>query len=321
MTKAISDENNEVRHLYDIFEESVVDLTKIRKKPVLVMYYGDVAGSISNIDLKTLEQTFENHLNKFGKKHFRSLDFIIHTTGGDANTSYRLIQLIRSYTDNLTALVPKHAYSGGTLITFGSDIIEMGRTATLSPIDVQLGSESRTFPLLAIENYIEFISDCAKKYGFREEENKARFVTKLTEQLLEEISPQELGEFFRLRSLTIHHAKTLLTNYMFKNNSMKENFANEIISRFTKDTPTHAFEMDYNLVKNSMLSVRLMDDKTYKLTQSILEIVETLKNQGAICEFFPYNARRRMPYFQIFDGNSEPREGDDDGKKRISKRG
>lgn len=287
------------------FEKCVNKITSLRGKPLLVMFYSDPAGRMFPRDVGALEQVFDNFLIKKKKTRFRDLDLIIQTCGGEANTAYRLIQLIRSCCDNLTILIPTHAYSGGTLICFGADEIEMGRSATLSPIDVQLtptsSEEKESFPLLSVEKYFDFLEDCSKVCKIKDEANKVRFLIEMTKCLIEEISASALGNLFRLRSLVESHAKIILCNYMFKNDSEKLKITDYIISKFTKESPTHQFEMDFELVSESSLKVKRMDSNIYILSKQLINMCSLLKRQGKICPFFPYSKKYRMPYFDIFD--------------------
>src|SRR3989339_1202167 len=218
----IKKENKPIRpEIFELFEKTVKEITEERDNPLLIMFYSDPAGTIQPCDIDILENIFEDYLKKKDKKGFNKLDLLIHTTGGEANTSYRLIQLIRTYCKYLTVLVPTHSYSGGTLIAFGAEKILMGRSATLSPIDIQIGEDQPNFSLLSIEKYQEFLDNCCNLYKLKDEKNKTNFLIELTKELVEEVSPTMLGELFRLKSITELHSKTLLHNYMFKNSSNK----------------------------------------------------------------------------------------------------
>jgi len=289
--------------IFEDFEKTYKEIVKIRDKPLLVMYYSENAGEILPYDIDALEEIFEDFLKSKNKEGFKELDLLIHTHGGEAHTSYRLIQLIRTYCKRLNVLVSTHSHSGGTLIAFGSDIVEMGRSATLSPIDIQIGSNKKeVFSLLSIEKYLEFLEDSSSGiYKFQKEENKTRFITELTKSLVNEVCPSRLGELFRLRSLTELHSKTLLNNYMFKNESDKEEISQRIISKFTKESPTHQFVMDYELVKDSGLTVKKLDDNIYKLTKSLISMLAYLERCGVICNFYPLSTNKRRPFFKIFD--------------------
>ena len=304
-------ENTIDKHkIFQDFENNVNEIIKCRNNPLLIMFYSDPAGKILPCDIEILEDVFDDYLKKKQKDKIKHLDLMIQTNGGEAHTSYRLIQLIRSYCDELSVLVPTHAYSGGTLITFGANRILMGRSAALSPIDVQIGSPEETIALLSIQKYIEFLNDCSQTYKLNKEKNKTHFLTELTKKLVEEVGTIQLGELFRLTSLAQLHSKTLLHNYMFKNDSQKLRIADEIVSKFTKESPTHAFEMDYTLVAESGLKVDKLEGKIYIPSKQVIDLCAKLKRGGAICPFFPNSKDLRIPYFHIFDGEVEVKKDD-----------
>lgn len=292
--------------IYARFENLFNGISKIRKRPLLVMFYSDNAGQIMPYDIAALEEVIDGFLKNKSKSGFTELDLLIHTHGGEAHTSYRLIQLIRSYCKKLNVLVATHSHSGGTLIAFGADKIEMGRSGTLSPIDIQIDSGNGIFSLLSIEKYLEFLENTSKLHGLAEG-NKTGYITELTKELTREVCPSRLGELFRLRSLTELHAKTLLYNYMLKNNSNKEAIANQIIAKFTKESPTHHFLMDYELVAESGLNVEKMDNKVYKLAIGIINVLAQLKRAGVVCPFYPGSTNKRRPFFMVFDVAGENR--------------
>jgi hypothetical protein len=301
---AEKDERDDRPEIFKQFEEIVAEITSRRKRSLLVMFYSGPAGEIKPRDIKILEDVFNDFLEDKKKDKFYELDLLIQTRGGDANTSYRLIQLIRSYCKRLNVLVATYAHSGGTLITFGADKIEMGRSATLSPIDVQIHNkeESESFALLSIEKFIEFLTHSAKSANIEGEKERTHFITELTKMLVDEVGPADLGELFRLRGMTILHSKILLLNYMFNNHSYKKEIVAKIISKFNQESPTHNFAMDFELVKDAGLTVETMDGNDYKLLKSLIDILTVLEEGGAICHF---QGDDRIPFFKIFSVNEE----------------
>lgn len=286
------------------FEEIINKITSMRKRALLVMFYSASVGEIKQRDIKILEDVFYDFLQQKKKDKFYELDLLIQTNGGDANTSYRLIQLVRSYCERLNVLVATFAHSGGTLITFGADRIEMGRSATLSPIDVQIHNkkESEPFALLSIEKYIEFLSHSARSAKIEDNQGRTHFITELTKKLIDEVGPAGLGELFRLRGMTVLHSRILLLNFMFRNSSYKSDLVRKVISKFNQESPTHAFAMDIELVRDAGLIVDKMEESIYKLAKDLIEILGILEEGGAICHF---EGSDRMPFFKIFPTNNE----------------
>jgi hypothetical protein len=68
-------------------------------------------------------------------KNQPKIDLFLYTRGGDVLTPWRLVNLIREYTEHFSVIVPFRSYSAGTLICLGSDEIIMGKMGELGPID------------------------------------------------------------------------------------------------------------------------------------------------------------------------------------------
>ncbi len=290
------------------------EISRLRNRPLVLMFYSkEVGGSIDEDDLYELE----NKLDERIPLGVEELDVIIQTTGGDANTSYLLAQLLREYCSYMETLIPNYAYSGGTLISLASDKIILGKTARISPIDLQLsygGSEKISpFALVDIEKYIDFINDSCDKFQFQSEENKTAFITPLVKELVGEHGTKKLGELFRMRGLTEFHARILLMDYMLKNFSNRKERATHIIKRLTSESPTHDFEIDYNIAKKVLgLSVEQMEGNLYKLTRHLISMCDKAKGLGLICSFT--SSKDRKPYFEVFLPNAETEEKNEQTK-------
>lgn len=306
MSESHKDKNKEEGYLSEEQKKCILDLYKfgkeianLRKRPLIVMFYSkEDDGGIGEDDLYELENKLEQSI----PEGIKEMDICIQTSGGDANTSYRIAQLLREYCYHLETLIPNYAYSGGTLISLASNKILMGRTGVISPIDLQLSYNSKKispFALVDIEKYIDFLVDTCNKIDFNSEENKAQFMTSLSKGLVEEHGTRKLGELFRMRTLTELHAKILLQNYMFKNMPNKRQMIEHVIKSLTSESPAHDFEIDYNIAKKGMhLVIEQMDRNLYKLTRHLMNTCKSAKELGLICGFI--NSDERKPYFEVF---------------------
>ena len=70
----------------------------------------------------------------------KGLDLIIHTPGGGMAATESLVDYLRAmFKDDIRAVVPQLAMSGGTMIARACKEILMGKHSSLGPIDPQLG--------------------------------------------------------------------------------------------------------------------------------------------------------------------------------------
>ncbi|MCH7850297.1 MAG: hypothetical protein IH845_01495 [Nanoarchaeota archaeon] len=274
------------------------EISTIRQKPLLLIFYSrDNKSSISPDDIFQLEKILEANI----PGGVEDLDVCIQTLGGNADISYLLAQLIRDYCKKMEIFIPNYAYSGGTLISLSSNCIHLGKTARISPIDLQIETRkdgaSSSFALIDIEQYIDFVQDTAKKFGF-DNENKVNYVVPLMRELIEDHRTPELGELYRMKDLSKYHAKILLTNYMFKHDTNRGNRSEVIIKQLTENSPSHDFEVDWKMAKGIGLKVNLMDEKIYKLLRILMDISHKLKEHGLICDFKSNEGRK--PFFEVF---------------------
>jgi ClpP class serine protease len=67
------------------------------------------------------------------------IDIIMHTPGGLVLAALQIARAVKAHPAKVTAFVPHHAMSGGTLIALASDEIVMDTHAVLGPVDPQMG--------------------------------------------------------------------------------------------------------------------------------------------------------------------------------------
>lgn len=87
----------------------------------------------------------------------KGLDLILHTPGGDLAAVESLIDYLRAmFGENIRAIIPQLAMSGGTMMALASGEILMGKHSSLGPVDPQIGG----VPAQAIlEEFQQAISD------------------------------------------------------------------------------------------------------------------------------------------------------------------
>ena len=78
------------------------------------------------------------------------IDIVLHTPGGLAIAAEQIARALLAHPARVTAFVPHHAMSGGTLIALGADEIVMDPHAILGPVDPQLESRPAASILRAV---------------------------------------------------------------------------------------------------------------------------------------------------------------------------
>lgn len=75
------------------------------------------------------------------------ISLLVHTNGGQTETPYKIMTLLRNYAKEVDVLVAVKALSAGTHLAMGADHILMSRMAQLGPVD-----PNRQHPLLPLVN-------------------------------------------------------------------------------------------------------------------------------------------------------------------------
>jgi ClpP class serine protease len=94
-----------------------------------------ITGDRDNVNTRIapdVTQVFYRHLEMYGNS--RQVDLLLYTRGGDVLTPWRLVHLIREYTDRFCVLIPFRCYSAGTLLCLGADELVMSKMADWDPL-------------------------------------------------------------------------------------------------------------------------------------------------------------------------------------------
>ncbi len=88
------------------------------------------------------------------------IDIVMHTPGGLVLAALQIARAVKAHPAKVTAFVPHHAMSGGTLIALASDEIVMDTHAVLGPVDPQMGQYPAASLLRVVRDKpIEKVSD------------------------------------------------------------------------------------------------------------------------------------------------------------------
>lgn len=104
------------------------------QKPNLLNQPGIILG-ISDAD----KNGFMSVIHKLDRK--KGLDLILHTPGGDMAATESLVDYLKSmFGNDIRAIIPQLAMSGGTIIALAAKQIIMGKESSIGPIDPQFGN-------------------------------------------------------------------------------------------------------------------------------------------------------------------------------------
>jgi ClpP class serine protease len=179
-----------------------------------------------------------DHLEAIAKQHRGTakpkIDLFLHSNGGDGTVPWRLVTLIREFTDHFSVLVPHRAFSAATLTALGADEVVMHAMGMLGPTDATVGNAFNppdpTNPTrklgISVEDvtaYIQLIKDDA---GIQHEDE----LIQAFQVLANNVHPLALGNVKRSMSQSRMMARKLLELHMDHNQRHK---IDEIVDNLT----------------------------------------------------------------------------------------
>lgn len=232
-----------------------------RQSKAILYVTGDRPGMETQISPEVID-LFVDHLDKLWPA--TKISLVLHTNGGNTAAAWRLINLLRTFCDELEIIVPAKAMSAGTLMCLGADTIVMTKQATLGPIDPSLngplnpminGMPNQRAPVSveAIQGYIDVTRE---KLGIEDSPSLAHIWSNLSNQ----IHPLVLGQIFRSRQ-QIHDLATKLLSFQ----KASEADTKKIVSFLCSDSGSHDHSINRREAKELGLSVEKPDDDFYAI--------------------------------------------------------
>ncbi len=301
--KPLTDEEKARKEIISL----AMEIMSIRKRPLLIMYYPETrsgsGGSMQRLDVEYMYNMLVKEID--GK--LTALDVLLHTEGGDPHTAYHLAQILHKFADDVTVLVPKWAYSAGTLFSMGSCEIRMSPLGHISPMDIRWDTEDKgTIWAIAVDQYLEFVRDCKRKIQ-GEDGLKTDIDSHLLGKLVDQIEALTLGNIYRERKVTKQYAEALLSRYMFRHLQPKrrKEIINRVVDKLVFGFATHDFKIDSTLAKELELVIEEMSHEESLASINLIDFLDKLTWQDTICEDIGEGIR--VPYFHyVPTNNTEP---------------
>ena len=234
-------------------EEKIVlltrDLMQIRKNPVLIL-------NLQEISVKTCLKLKKE---LFTKK-FKILDVIIQTPGGDIDSAFNNVKLLRNSSETINMIIPSYSKSAGTLMCLAGDNIIMTTLAELGPLDTQILEEQEGGPptyrsalndfkaleqvqLLTLETLDIATKLILQQSGMKISEAvtlATKFSGNTSGTLYQQVDPKKIGEYARALEIGERYGRIILTRYL----GWTEDKADLVIKTLVKSYPAHSFIID-----------------------------------------------------------------------------
>ena len=287
-------------------EKAAQEVIVLRQRPLLIMYYPGSLGAMGPQDVEDCYRAFRN-VNITPENLLPECDVLLHTFGGDPVTGYRLAQCLHDFASSILFLVPKWAYSAGTLLCFSGNRIHFGHCAGLSPIDITLVPAMLTpreeeVELASIDSFMEFTADSQKMIqAILHDFNLSEISivgSDLLCSLVGKVGPLKVARYYRERMLTGHYAQELLDRHMLAGLSNAEGRRDTIIRRFLFGSPSHGFHLDFHMCCDLGLEAVEMSTVESDATRKLVSILDDSVTSGLICPNITNDDK--MPFIGLY---------------------
>jgi hypothetical protein len=230
----------------------------------LVTYFNNPRGSVCHDDVVALYELLE----KLGRNE--TIYLFIKSSGGNGQSSLRLVNLLRQYCENVVALVPLECASAATMITLGANEIQMGPMAYLTPVDTSL-----THSLSPIDRDNDRVSvsldELTRVVRLWQAQNGDAKENPYQE-LFQHVHPLVIGAVDRAESLSIMLCKELLA-YHIKDEAEADKIANALNAKY----PSHGYPILFSEAQRIGLKVKHLAPEINTL---LLELNELYSEMG-----------------------------------------
>ncbi|MBC8059483.1 MAG: ATP-dependent Clp protease proteolytic subunit [Clostridiaceae bacterium] len=195
----------------------------------MIVYWTSGRGSVCQNDVLALYEVFK----KIGKNE--QLSIFIKSDGGDVEAALRIVNLIRTYSENVTALVPLNCASAATMIALGANEISMGPLSFITAIDSSIAHDLS--PIDERENSRVTVSQdelqrIIRLWGENSKEHHGHPYT----DLFQYVHPLVIGALDRSSSLSIKICKEILSYHIDDDNE-----CDRISNHLNSDYPSHGY--------------------------------------------------------------------------------
>lgn len=192
----------------------------------------------------------------------KGLDLILHTPGGDMAATESLVEyLMVMFNNDVRAIIPQIAMSGGTIMALSCKEILMGKESSIGPIDPQFGAMAANGLLQEFERI---------RTEIKQDPSNAL----LWEPILRTIRPGFITECENAIDWSHQMAKRFLENNMLAHDRQKKAKSKKIVSALTekKTTKHHGRHIGFEEAKEifGKKVVALEDDQ--KLQDAVLTV-------------------------------------------------
>lgn len=251
---------------FDVRKPILEKIEKSRRSKAILYVTGDRQGMETQISNESAD-LFVDHLDDIWPS--KKISLIIYTSGGNTAAAWKIVNLLRTFCDELEVIIFSKALSSGTLISLGANRIIMTKQASLGPIDPSLngplnppvpgGAPNHKAPVSveAVQGFLDVVQD---QLGVKD----ASSLTTVWNHLSDKIHPLVLGQIFRTRAQIRTLAKRLLVHQ-----GIDEAKREGIISFLCSQSGSHDHSINRREAREMGLAVENPTQKFYEILKEL----------------------------------------------------
>jgi hypothetical protein len=192
----------------DYLDRSIHDIIDGRSRALEEEMESDVIFYHGNIHPMFFREfrDFVEQVKQTSTRTENAISVVLRTGGGSAETTERMVGVLRKHYDQVNFIVPDIAMSAGTILCMSGDRIYMDYASTLGPIDPQVPTPD-TGDYVPALGYLDKIQEITQKGQLA----PADVV------MLKSLDLAKLALFEQARDLSVDLLKQWLVEYKFKN--------------------------------------------------------------------------------------------------------
>lgn len=258
-----------------------------RGSRVITFYLSDRQHANAQIAEDAVRPMFD-HLRRIGRGN--KIDLYLYSVGGLTDVPWRIVSMIREFTDEFSVLIPYKAMSAATMIAIGAGEIVMGPKGELGPIDPQLSiqrgdGETATQDQIGVEDIMAFVRFAKEQVGITDQAELGRTVAGLADK----VDPRMLGQIYRAHS----HIRDVARKLLAARSESEPNSPgriDDIVSVLAEKTFQHGHAIGRKEAKSIGLNVEDASDALQEIMWELLEAYELLSRRR-----IPIDARTFIP--------------------------
>jgi hypothetical protein len=259
-------ERPEIKHPPILYERTQKVIGEIEEKlgERLITYWNSPSGSICSNDVIGLYGI----LRSMGK--VERLSVFIKSDGGYGQASLRMVNLLRQFAGQLTAIAPLECSSAATMLALGADKILMGPLAHLSAVDTSLTHDLS--PIDRDNNRVSVSQDELQRVVRLWQKESDKEASNPYEALFGHVHPLVIGAADRSSALSTKLCIEILS-YHLKDTAKAEQISDTLNSGY----PAHSYPIMLKEAQRIGLNAQPLDEEINRL---LLELNEIYSEMG-----------------------------------------